>query len=82
MTITNEELQKHLNSSLQQTLDALRVEGYLTMEQYNDVVLNYSVIVEDTSWLPSWLARYIGLKDSHVSFSLVKVIGRTKHEGV
>ena len=82
ITLSNEQVQQYLNNAFSQIIEGLRLEEYLSMEQYNDIVLNYSVIVEDVAWIPKWLSKYLGLKDDSLGFRLVKAIGRAKHEGI
>ena len=67
------------NSVMTSVIGGLMKEGYLTQEQVTEIGLNYSVIIERKSWVPEFLAKFLGLnneKDARVR--LVKAIGRTE----
>lgn len=67
------ELQQHLNNAFINTLVGLRDEKYLTTKEMDYIAQHYSIIIEDTSWLPKKLAKFLGMKDTKIRYSLAKV---------
>lgn len=76
--LQDDELQGHLNSAFVNTMVALVKEKYITQKQCDDLCSNYSIIIENTRWLPKCVSKWIGLDDSHVNYRLVKVINRVE----
>ena len=77
-SLDNIELQKYLNHAYINTMIALTKEGFITDEQCNTLCQHYAVIIEETSWVPEKLAKWMGLKKDRMTFSLAKVISRGK----
>jgi hypothetical protein len=79
-TFDDTELLKQVNHTYVQVIDGLRREDFLSAEDANKLSLEYSVIVEQKSWLPPFLAKWVGMKDSQIGVRLVRVVGREKHD--
>lgn len=71
-----DELLSNMNKALNIVVDSLRIEGYLTKEQAEEINTNYSLILESRSWLPVFLADWLGIKKDAISMRLVKAVGR------
>lgn len=79
--LTQTDLQRLVNHAYGAVIDGLRQEDFLTRDQADRLALHYSVIVESDSWLPKYLAKWVGSKPSAVQFRLVKVLGRQEKQG-
>ena len=79
-TIGLDELLKQVNHTYVQVIDGLRREGFLSAEDANKLSLEYSVIVEQKSWLPPFLAKWVGMRDSQIGVRLARVVGREKRD--
>lgn len=77
-TFSDTELLHQVNYTKGIIIDGLQREGFLTDEQAKDLHTNYSVIVETRSWVPTFLADFIGLKKDSLRVRLVKAIGRER----
>ncbi len=71
-----EGLTKIANHILGNVIVGLQKEGYLTQSEHDEIAINYSVVVETTTWLPKWLSKWLKLNDDHLNFRLYKAIGR------
>ena len=65
------------NLTMTNVIVGLQKEGYLTQSECDEIGINYSVVVETTTWLPKWLSKWLGLDDTEMCFRLCRVIGRT-----
>lgn len=72
----HEELLEQSNNIFLNVVYALKEEKYLTEQQMNEIIMNYSVIIENRSWLPQFLSKYLGLNKGYQHYRLVKAIGR------
>lgn len=70
------ELQEYVNNAFNRTLWALHKEKYLTKAQVNELLGNYSIIIETSRWLPKTVSRWLGLKEDQLSFRLVRAVDR------
>lgn len=75
-TFDDVELLRQVNHTYIQVIDGLRREGFLTTEIANKLSLEYSVIVENTEWLPAFLCKWLKLPNSKIGIRLVRVVGR------
>lgn len=69
------QLQNYANNVLVEVVRSLSKEQFLTTVQMNDILKNYSVIIEDKRWLPEFLCRWLKLENKTV-FRLARAIGR------
>jgi len=69
------ELLRNANTTLNMVVDGLRLEGFLTKEQAEEIHKHYSVIVESKSWLPEFLANWLKI-DKNMKIRLVRAVGR------
>jgi len=74
------ELQKHLNQAFINTINGLANEKFITIKQCNEICTNYSIVIEERSWLPKTLAKWMGLECDKVFYRLVKAVNRKKDE--
>lgn len=72
----HEGLTRFANNILGNVIIGLQKEGYLTQNECDEIGINYSVVVETTTWLPKWLSKWLKLEDDHLNFRLCKAIGR------
>lgn len=72
----HEQLLELSNNIFLNVVYALKEEKYLSEQQMDEILTNYSVILEDRSWLPKFLSKYLGLNKDHQHYRLVKAIGR------
>ena len=70
------DLLKQVNHTYISVIDALRREKFLTVEDANTLMTEYSVIVEHKSWLPPFLSKWLGLDDDKIGLRLARVIAR------
>jgi hypothetical protein len=75
-SVTDQDLIKDANLVLSSVLVGLIKEGHLTQEQGNKIAENYSVIIEDASWLPKWLSEKLELMPDKYGYRLVRAVGR------
>ena len=75
-SMSDDELVSNANRALNVTVDGLQMEGFITKEQADHIHTNYSLIIESRSWLPGFLADWLGMKKDAMSLRLVKAIGR------
>jgi len=75
-SVTDQDILRYSNLALTCVIDGLKKEGYLTQEQRNKITENYSLIIEDDSWLPKWLVEKIGLTKDKFAYRLVRAVGR------
>lgn len=76
ITLTEEELTRHANLVFVETIAALAQEKLLTAEQADDTILNYSIILESPSWLPSYLAKWLKIDNDKFRWRVVRAVGR------
>lgn len=76
MSFTVSDLQNHANVVLVTTLNSLVKEGYLTLSQADEITLNYSIVVENRSWLPKWLSDKMKLEKNKINYRLYRAIDR------
>ena len=76
----NDERAKNTNKALNVVVEGLRIEGFLTKEQADEIHTHYSLILESKSWLPEFLANWLGTGDG-MTLRLVKAVGREKVKG-
>ena len=73
------QIQNMANNVLCSILDGLVSEGYITEAQSDEIAFNYSIMLENKSWLPPFLSNWLGItEDSHMRMRLVKAVGRKK----
>lgn len=60
-------------------IKGLTTEGYLTKEDENYILKNYSVIVESKSWLPEFLQKFLKIEDKEW-YRIVKAIDRRESD--
>ena len=72
----HESLTHIANLTMTNVILGLQKEGYLTKSECDEIGINYSVVVETTTWLPKWLSKWLKLEDDHLNFRLCKAIGR------
>ena len=77
-SMNNDELVGNANRALNVVVDGLVIEGYLTKEQADEIHTHYSLILESRSWVPVFLADWLGLKKDALTLRLVKAVGREK----
>jgi hypothetical protein len=73
---TFETLQRDANSVFCNAVLGMNKEGFLTNEQVDILLRDYSVIVESSGWLSKALARYLGIGDDKLLYRLVKAVNR------
>lgn len=76
--MSDDDLTRNINRAKDVVIDSLRIEGYLTKEQADELHTHYSLIIESRSWMPEFLANWLGLTKDSMSLRLVKAIGRTE----
>ena len=74
--MSDDDLTRNINRAKDVVIDSLRIEGYLTQEQADELHTHYSVIIESRSWMPEFLANWLGLSKDSMSVRMVKAIGR------
>ncbi len=75
MQMTDMDLQRHANIVLIGTIEGLVNEGFLDNSKKEAILLNYSIIVENDSWMPKFLLKHLGIEPNKLIYRLVK---RTK----
>lgn len=79
-TLTDEELLKFVNSAFANTINGLYKEKYLTKSKADEIIGNYSIVVESNRWLPKSVAKWLGLKEDRIVFRLVRAVDRRANE--
>ena len=79
-TVEDEELLKFVNSAFVNAINGLYHEKYLTKFKRDEIICNYSIIVETTRWLPKAIAKWVGLEDDRIVFRLVRAVERSAEE--
>lgn len=77
--VDDNDLLRNANKTMGVVVDGLRREGFLTEDQASTIHTHYSVIIESNSWIPKFLADWLGMKKDGLSVRLVKAIGREKN---
>ena len=77
-TFDDTEMLHQVNYAKGIIIDGLQREGFLTKEQAEDLHTNYSVMIETRSWVPTFLADFMGLKKDSLRVRLVRAIGRER----
>lgn len=79
--LNDNELLGNINKTMGVVVDGLRMEGFLTEQQAEQIHTHYSIIIESRAWLPKFLAEWLGIKDN-LTMRLVKAVGRAKHQEI
>jgi hypothetical protein len=79
-TMTDQDLLRMSNQVFSCVIGDLVKEGHLTNEQGDKIAENYSVIIENPSWLPEWLAKKLGLEKDTYIYRLVRAVGRFENK--
>ena len=77
-TFDDTEMLHQVNYAKGIIIDGLQREGFLTKDQADTLHTHYSVMIETRSWMPTFLADFIGLKKDSLRVRLVKAVGREK----
>lgn len=79
LQMTHEDLLNHSNCILAVVITGLAKEGFIAADKVDDIQLNYSILVEDPSWMQRFLIKWLGMKpDGNLNYRLVRAIGRQK----
>ena len=65
---------KNSNLAMHTVLQGMVNEGYITKEQYGEIVTNYCLILQKPSWFLSTIQKLIGTKSDDWYYNLVKVV--------
>ncbi len=75
--LSQSELLQHANAVFINTINSLESEKFITPEQCLDIQRNYSIILENPSWMPKFLTDWLNLKGK-VQWRMVRAINRQK----
>ncbi len=75
-SLTSEDFQLHANRVMIAVVDGLAKEGLLESDDADIILKNYSVLVENDSWMPQFLMDWLGMKSDTFRYRLVRAIGR------
>jgi hypothetical protein len=75
-SMSSDELLSNVNRAKGVIVEGLQTEGFLTRAQADDIHTNYSVILESRSWLPPFLADWLGMDKEGMTLRLVRAIDR------
>lgn len=77
-TFDDTQLLQQVNYTKGILVDSMRREGFITDDQAAELHTHYSMIIENKSWVPDFLAKFLSLKDDSIRVRLVRAIGREK----
>lgn len=73
------EMQKIANVVFVSVIKSAHKEGFISKEDSETLLSHYSVIMENVSWMPDFLARWLKLGKGTSRFRLVRAIGRDEN---
>lgn len=80
-SMTEIELQQYLNKSFLNTMRALQKEKYLTKKECDEIVGNYSIVIESQSWMLKSVCEWLGFNKDDYCFRLMRAVDREANEG-
>lgn len=80
-SLDSEQLQQYVNSAFVNVVNGLVKEKYLTKTKADEIIGNYSVVMETNRWLPKSVSKWLKLKDDRLTFRLMRAVDREGGEG-